>query len=102
AAKLPLVAMAGAAAEPFRSGGFFDAGVLGSALAAWLWARRAGLAFLPLVDRLIPAAPLACAVGRLGCLAAGCCWGIASTAPWALVYRDPRASSPVFRSASAS
>ena len=30
---------------------------------------------LKMADMLIPALPLAHAFGRMGCVAAGCCWG---------------------------
>jgi hypothetical protein len=67
---------------------------------AWLLDPSVGacVLFVPLgllaVERS-PAAfaslPLALAVARLGCLAAGCCGGTASAAPWAFGSRHPTA-----------
>ena len=28
-------------------------------------------------------------IGRLGCFAAGCCWGRACDLPWAVTFKDP-------------
>ena len=42
--------------------------------------------------------PLAQAIGRLGCLSAGCCWGVAvdPTHPLAITFHDPLAAACVF------
>jgi hypothetical protein len=60
-------------------------GLLGVYAAAHLAARvlRAGR---PLTDALAVALPLGFAVGRLGCLAAGCCFGAVSSLPWSVSY----------------
>jgi phosphatidylglycerol:prolipoprotein diacylglycerol transferase len=52
--------------------------------AAWL----AGLPVRGYADVMAPSAALALAVGRLGCLAQGCCFGTPSELPWAI--RFPR------------
>jgi phosphatidylglycerol:prolipoprotein diacylglycerol transferase len=76
-----------------RSAGVLVGGVTGGALAFVWYSRRYGLPTWRLADAL--AAPLALAqgIGRLGCLAAGCCWGRAVSAdnPLAIVFTDPRA-----------
>jgi phosphatidylglycerol:prolipoprotein diacylglycerol transferase len=51
-------------------------GVLpGAILAVALYWRLVGLPFWWSIDRVAVAAPLAHAIGRLGCHQAGCCWG---------------------------
>lgn len=40
-------------------------------------------------------APLAHALGRLGCLWAGCCFGCATDVPWAVTYHGITAGAPV-------
>ncbi len=42
-----------------------------------------------IADRAALYAPLGQAIGRIGCFFAGCCHGIATTVPWALVYNHP-------------
>lgn len=51
-----------------------------------------GLSFARFADLWAPAFALACAIGRLGCLATGCCYGRASHLPWSIRY--PRGSAP--------
>lgn len=64
----------------------------GAAAACGIYCRRKKLPFLKFFDGLCLAAPLWHAFGRLGCLAAGCCYGRpAPGLPWAVTFRDPRA-----------
>jgi phosphatidylglycerol:prolipoprotein diacylglycerol transferase len=67
-----------------RSAGVLMGGVLGGAIAFIAYARWKKLPLFVLGDAI--AAPLALAqgIGRLGCYAAGCCWGVGSDA-WCAV-----------------
>ncbi len=73
------------------SGGAYYGGFLTALLVGFLYARHFDLRFLPLADAY--AAPLALghAIGRLGCFAAGCCYGKPTSLPWAVTFRDPYA-----------
>ena len=51
-------------------------GVLGGILGAYLWCRRMGWDFRKYFNVLIPCVALAQGFGRIGCLFAGCCYGI--------------------------
>lgn len=71
-------------ANPIKIVQFWKGGLVfyGSALggfAAYLWfIRKRNISFtnsLMLADIIIPSIPVAHAFGRLGCVAAGCCWG---------------------------
>jgi phosphatidylglycerol:prolipoprotein diacylglycerol transferase len=75
-----------------QSGGVFYGGVIGALVVAVLYARRAKLRFVPLSD--VYAAPLALghAIGRLGCFAAGCCYGKPTAMPWGITFTNPMAS----------
>ena len=90
-AKLPLLVAGGDGHGLLRSGGYFDAGMLAGTAAALLWLRARGLPILATADRAALALLPGAAIGRLGCLAAGCCHGRPCALPWAIVYRDPRA-----------
>ena len=50
-------------------------GFLGGLVAGWLYARAKGLAFLRVMDQVIPFLALGHAIGRLGCFLNGCCFG---------------------------
>lgn len=65
----------------------------GAAAACGIHCRRKNLPFLKFFDGLCLAAPLWHAFGRLGCLAAGCCYGGPSSLPWALAFPEHPASS---------
>jgi len=68
----------------WEGGLVFYGGFIAAALTAWWYMRRAKLPFLPYADTLIPSVSVGHFFGRLGCFAAGCCWGRASEAhlPW--------------------
>lgn len=51
-----------------------------------LMARRFGVRFLALGDVMALPAGLGLAIGRIGCLLAGCCYGAACNLPWAITY----------------
>lgn len=67
-----------------RSAGVLMGGVLAGALMFIVYARRQKLPLYELGDAIAAPLALAQAVGRLGCYAAGCCWGIGSDA-WCAV-----------------
>ena len=79
----------------FQSGGVFYGGLIGGALVAWWYARRHGLAGWSTADALAPGVVLGQAIGRLGCFAAGCCWGKPTSLPWAGTFTDVYASRAV-------
>ena len=72
----------------FQSGGVFYGGLVAGSIAAVIYLRRHALPGWLTADVLAPAVLLGQAVGRLGCLAAGCCWGRATQLPWAVTYTD--------------
>ncbi|MDY7226176.1 prolipoprotein diacylglyceryl transferase [Hyalangium rubrum] len=53
----------------------FYGGLIGAAVAAYVFARTRGMDFLRLADLALPTVSLGQALGRLGCFSAGCCWG---------------------------
>lgn len=55
----------------------------------WLFARRLKLEFLRLLDYASLIAPFWHVFGRLGCFAAGCCYGRPTIRPWAVRFTDP-------------
>ncbi len=60
----------------------FYGGFLGAVAASVWYCKKQGLSFLRIADTLIPSVALGQTFGRLGCLAAGCCWGKVCSLPW--------------------
>jgi phosphatidylglycerol---prolipoprotein diacylglyceryl transferase len=77
----------------FSPGGglVFYGGLIGAGVTAWVVARQAGMDFLRLADVLIPTVSLGQCLGRLGCYAAGCCWGDVAAAGSRFMARFPGA-----------
>jgi phosphatidylglycerol:prolipoprotein diacylglycerol transferase len=68
----------------WEGGLVFYGGFIAAALTAFWYLRRHRLPFLAYADTLIPSVAMGHVFGRLGCFAAGCCWGRVSHAalPW--------------------
>jgi len=79
----------------FQSGGVFYGGLLGGLLVAFWYARHYKLPGLATADALAPGVVLGQAIGRLGCFAAGCCFGRPAAVPWAVTFTDPYAARAV-------
>ena len=71
-----------------QSGGVFYGGLILAIPVAWWHARRHGLSAWTTADVLAPAVVLGQAIGRLGCFAAGCCYGRPTKAIWGVVFND--------------
>jgi phosphatidylglycerol:prolipoprotein diacylglycerol transferase len=78
-----------------RSGGVFYGGLILAVLVAFWYMRRAGLPVWTTCDVFAPGIALGHAVGRLGCLLAGCCYGRPTSMPWGITFTDPFAASNV-------
>ena len=75
-----------------RAGGVFLGGFVAAVIAAIVLLRRYNLPALPSFDVIAPSLALGHAIGRIGCLMAGCCWGGHCDLPWAITYTDPIAA----------
>lgn len=76
-----------AAVFALRDGGLvFYGGLVACVIGVAVYARVRGVSPLRLMDHLAPSASLGHAVGRLGCFAAGCCYGRATEVPWGVVF----------------
>jgi phosphatidylglycerol:prolipoprotein diacylglycerol transferase len=64
-------------------------GIIGGALAIWIYSRFSRFQFGYLADIVAPALILAQAVGRVGCTINSCCYGMATSLPWGVVYTHP-------------
>lgn len=73
--------------------------IIGIIVAAliYMWVTRMRFSMLlSMGDALAVGAPLALAIGRIGCTINGCCYGIpAPDLPWAIVYTHPDSLAPL-------
>ena len=76
----------------FQSGGIFYGGVVGAILTIVLYTYFQKMPFLSVLDTFAAALPLGHALGRLGCFAAGCCYGKPTSHLWGVTFRDPSAA----------
>ena len=78
-----------------RSGGVFYGGlILAVAVAFWYIARHR-MPFWTTCDVFAPGIALGHVTGRLGCVAAGCCYGKPTDVPWAVIFTNPLAAANV-------
>ncbi|MGI5853045.1 MAG: prolipoprotein diacylglyceryl transferase [Bacillota bacterium] len=68
----------------FREGYSIVGGLLGGTLAGILYLRKKKLPVWKMADVAAYCIPPAYAIGRVGCLLEGCCYGVESDVPWAL------------------
>jgi phosphatidylglycerol:prolipoprotein diacylglycerol transferase len=78
-----------------RSGGVFYGGLILAVLVAFWYIAKHGLPFWTTCDVFAPGIALGHVTGRLGCFAAGCCYGRATTLPWGITFHNPLAAANV-------
>jgi phosphatidylglycerol:prolipoprotein diacylglycerol transferase len=74
-------------------GGVFSGGLLAAFVAAAWYVRRHHLPALGICDAFSPGLALGHAIGRVGCFAAGCCYGRETHHWWGVTFRNPLAYS---------
>lgn len=75
-----------------RSGGVFYGGLIAASLTCIYQLRKHKLPLWKSGDLFAPGIALGYMVGRLGCLAAGCCYGKPTQVAWAVTFTDPAAA----------
>lgn len=79
-----------------RTGGmvFYGAPLLGLPVSLWLL-QRYRMPLWAVADTFARTLPLAHGLSRIGCFAAGCCYGLESDAAWAVTFSDPMSAAPI-------
>ncbi|MBR1848831.1 MAG: prolipoprotein diacylglyceryl transferase [Lachnospiraceae bacterium] len=70
----------------FSSGWVVFGGIIGGILAVMLYCKIRKIDFLSYADFCMPAVALAQGFGRIGCLLAGCCYGVATSSKFAITF----------------
>ena len=74
-----------------QAGGVFSGGLIGALAAATWYIRRHKMPALGTCDCFAPGLALGHAIGRVGCFAAGCCYGKPTTHFWGVTFKNPLA-----------
>lgn len=74
-----------------QAGGIFFGGLVVALIVAFWYMRRKNLPGLATADAFAPGIAIGHALGRAGCFAAGCCWGVESHLPWAVTFTNTEA-----------
>lgn len=72
----------------------FYGGLVTGIVALWFFARRRGLDFGLTADLVAPAAAAGQAIGHIGCLIGGDSYGLPTSGPLAVIYRNSAAMAP--------
>src|SRR5262249_21384073 len=78
-----------------RSGGVFYGGLIFAVIVPLWFIHPPGVAPWTTCDVFAPGIALGHAIGRFGCLFAGCCYGKETSVPWAITFHDPFAAANV-------
>ncbi len=74
--------------QTLQAAGVFHGGFIAAFVVALLYMRRQALPGFGTMDAFAPGIVLGQAIGRLGCFAAGCCWGTECSLPWGVRFRS--------------
>ena len=69
--------------------------VIGIVIAVLLYCIAKKLSAWQIADLVSPGALVGMAIGRVGCLINGCCYGAVTSVPWAVVYTNPASYAPL-------
>jgi phosphatidylglycerol---prolipoprotein diacylglyceryl transferase len=75
-----------------QAGGVFYGGVITGLLLSVWYMRKHHMPWLRTADTFAPGLALGHAIGRVGCFAAGCCYGKPSDHWWAVTFKSPLAN----------
>jgi phosphatidylglycerol:prolipoprotein diacylglycerol transferase len=75
-----------------RSAGVFYGGLITAVVVAVVYMRSYKMPLWTTTDVFAPGVALGHAVGRLGCLMAGCCFGRPTSVPWSITFHSPTAA----------
>jgi phosphatidylglycerol---prolipoprotein diacylglyceryl transferase len=78
--------------QTFQSGGTFYGGIVGAILTIVLYTHYQKMPLLSVMDIGVTGLALGHSIGRLGCFAAGCCYGKPTALPWGITFTNPVAA----------
>jgi len=89
--------------NPFQSDGTIGiaglvilGGVVLAVPVSWYYLKRQKIPFSKMADVMIPSLAFGIAIGRVGCLLNGCCFGLPTELPWGMVFPETCYAGSVF------
>jgi len=79
----------------WKGGLVFSGGAILATVFAMAFLKNKGQDIWEWMDTLAPGIGLGEAIGRIGCLAAGCCYGAVCDMPWAITFTHPDSLAPL-------
>jgi phosphatidylglycerol:prolipoprotein diacylglycerol transferase len=74
--------------DTLQSGGVFSGGLIAAFLVAWWFLRKHNMPALATCDAFAPGLAIGHCIGRLGCFAAGCCYGKPTDHWWGITFKN--------------
>jgi phosphatidylglycerol---prolipoprotein diacylglyceryl transferase len=74
-----------------QAGGVFSGGLIAAFAVAWWFLRKHQMPALATCDAFAPGLAMGHAIGRIGCFAAGCCYGKPTAHFWGVTFTNPLA-----------
>lgn len=78
--------------DTLQAGGVFSGGLVAGFFVAWWFLRKHHMPALATCDSFAPGLAMGHAIGRLGCFAAGCCYGKPTHHFWGVTFTNPLAA----------
>ena len=78
--------------DTLQAGGVFSGGLVAAFIVAWWFLRKHHMPALATCDAFAPGLAIGHAIGRVGCFAAGCCYGKATDHFWGVTFTNPLAA----------
>ena len=78
--------------DTLQAGGVFSGGLVAAFITAWWFLRKHHMPALATCDAFSPGLALGHAIGRVGCFAAGCCYGKPTNHFWGVTFTNPLAA----------
>lgn len=75
-----------------QAAGVYQTGLILAIVGAIWYMRRKKLPVLRTMDVFAPGVAIGHGIGRLGCFAAGCCWGAPTRLPWSVTFTNPESN----------
>ncbi len=79
----------------WKGGLVFYGGLILAVIVAYVYMKKKEMPIWKTADVLAPSIAIGQVIGRWGCYFAGCCYGVKTDVPWAVVFTDPKSLAPL-------